>query len=225
VHSRFSGSTHWMGSCYLSHDSTNASARDVTSLCRPQLAASCSTCTTLGRQHAKLGGEELSRNSIYPSASPLPNSEHSLFSSHLTIPFPFRPTMLRSGAPRLSLRSIARPGAQSTRPAFFSKPEFVPQWQARLTTLSSARRPQAAQLRPVQAMILRRAYAGKIDTEAEERYRQEKLKPTPETVTTTSSTRAVFSEPGDAQRPEKDIDMMKGVKQDLVCGSETLISA
>jgi hypothetical protein len=80
------------------------------------------------------------------------------------------------------------------------------------------KRPQllpVAQLKPIQAAVLRRTLADKIDYKAEDRYAHEKIKPTPETVSTTSSTHALFSEVG-VKNPEKDIDMTASIKHDLV---------
>jgi hypothetical protein len=82
----------------------------------------------------------------------------------------------------------------------------------------ASKRPQLlpmAQLKPIQAAVLRRTLADKIDYKAEDRYAHEKIKPTPETVSTTSSTHALFSEVG-VKNPETDIDMTASIKHDLV---------
>ena len=128
-------------------------------------------------------------------------------------------TMLRSGASASAFRALARPLTYPPRPTL---PTIVKatQWPSTFSSLSSDKRPQRPQipqLRPVQAVLFRRTLADKIDKEAEKRYQHEKLVPTPETVTTTSTTRPAFSEVGVAEEP-RDIDMMKGVKQDIVCG-------
>lgn len=52
--------------------------------------------------------------------------------------------------------------------------------------------------------------------QAESRYRHEEIKPTPETVTSTSTTHPIFSEVG-AEAPVQEVDMMAGVKHDVVC--------
>jgi hypothetical protein len=72
-----------------------------------------------------------------------------------------------------------------------------------------------AQLKPIQAAIFHRTLADKIDRKAEDRYAHEKIKPTPETVSTTSSTHALFSEVG-TKNPEKEVDMTASIKHDLV---------
>jgi len=62
--------------------------------------------------------------------------------------------------------------------------------------------------------------AAKIDKQAEKKYAQEKLKPTPETVTATSSTHAMFSEVG-TNNPVNDVDMLASVKHDIGLVKET----
>jgi hypothetical protein len=52
--------------------------------------------------------------------------------------------------------------------------------------------------------------------QAESRYAHEEIKPTPETVSSTSSTHPMFSEVG-AEQPQNEVDMMAGVKHDVVC--------
>jgi hypothetical protein len=129
--------------------------------------------------------------------------------------------MLRNGASRLALRSAAAP--KSARPAAsFTRTTPSVQWATQFGSLA-ARRPQlaqatAAQLKPASA-ILRRGLADKLtegQKQAESRYAKEKIKPTPETVTSTSSTHAMFSEVG-AEQPQNEVDMMAGVKHDVVC--------
>ncbi|KAF1998260.1 hypothetical protein P154DRAFT_439485 [Amniculicola lignicola CBS 123094] len=126
--------------------------------------------------------------------------------------------MLRTGASRLALRSIAGPAA---RPA---APSFTPplQWTSRLSSMAS-RRPQLPpmrQLTPIQGAVLRRAMVGKIDRKAEDRYQHEKLEPHPELVTTTSSVRSAFSEVATPEAP-KDVDMMARVKYDFTTIKDT----
>lgn len=52
--------------------------------------------------------------------------------------------------------------------------------------------------------------------QAESRYRNEEIKPTPETVTSSSTTHPIFSEVG-GDRPQKEVDMMADMKHDVVC--------
>lgn len=82
----------------------------------------------------------------------------------------------------------------------------------------ATKRPQTlsmAQWKPVQVALLRRTFADKIDKDAEKRYANEKLQPAPERVSMTSSTHPVFEEIG-TENPPPDVDMMSGVKGDLV---------
>jgi len=132
--------------------------------------------------------------------------------------------MLRNGASRLALRSAAAP--QSARPAvsFTRTTPSSLQWATQFGSLA-ARRPQlaqaaaAAQWKPASA-VLRRSMADKTLTEgqkqAESRYAHEKIKPTPETVTSTSSTHPMFSEVG-TEQPQNEVDMAAGLKHDVVC--------
>ncbi|KAF1944823.1 hypothetical protein EJ02DRAFT_79237 [Clathrospora elynae] len=129
--------------------------------------------------------------------------------------------MLRNGASRLALRSIVAPYA--ARPtANFTRTASSFQLTAQFGSLAS-RRPQLAQLKPAQSAILRRCLADKMPDEqkqAESRYANEKLKPTPETVSATSSTHPMFSEVGTAT-PQKEIDMMAGMRHDVGTIKET----
>ncbi|KAI4949592.1 hypothetical protein J4E91_005332 [Alternaria rosae] len=128
--------------------------------------------------------------------------------------------MLRNGASRLALRSVTAP--KSARPAAsFTRTTPSLQWATQFGSLA-ARRPQlaqaaAAQLKPA-SVVLRRSMADKTLTEgqkqAESRYAQEKIKPTPETVTSTSSTHPMFSEIG-TEQPQNDVDMAAGLKHDV----------
>lgn len=81
----------------------------------------------------------------------------------------------------------------------------------------ASRRPQPAHLKPVQAALLRRAISEKIPNEqkeAEKKYSREVIKPTPETVSSTSSTHPMFSEVA-TENPDREVDMMAGVKHDV----------
>ena len=130
--------------------------------------------------------------------------------------------MLRNGASRLALRSVAAPIA--SRPAAcFSRTAPSLQWQTQFGSLA-AKRPQLRQaanaLKPASSAILRRCMAdGKLtegQKQAESRYRNEEIKPTPETVTSSSTTHPIFSEIG-GDRPQKEVDMMADMKHDVVC--------
>ncbi|KAF2739594.1 hypothetical protein EJ04DRAFT_284211 [Polyplosphaeria fusca] len=129
--------------------------------------------------------------------------------------------MLRTGASRLVLRSVAPPAA---RPAGHVFQRVAPQLQTTTKFSSAARtRPQIvslAQLKPIQTAVLRRSMADKINREAENRYQHEKLEPHPERVTATSTVHPLLSEVG-AKDPERDVDMMAGVKGDLNTIRET----
>lgn len=123
--------------------------------------------------------------------------------------------MLRNGASRLALRPL---GTSSARPASTLQPKSVQlQWKTQFGSLASRRPqlPRLANLKPIQAAVMRRNITDK-QKEAEKRYAQEVIKPTPETVSTTSSTHAMFSEVG-AEQPQREVDMMAGVKSDVVC--------
>jgi hypothetical protein len=85
-------------------------------------------------------------------------------------------------------------------------------------TSLAVKRPQVsalAQLKPVQTALLRRSFADKIDREAEKKYAQEKLEPSPELVSSTSSMHPILGEVGQPP-PVRDVDMMAGIKGDVV---------
>lgn len=67
--------------------------------------------------------------------------------------------------------------------------------------------------------MLRRALSDE-KKQAESRYAHEKLKPTPETVSSTSSIHPMLSEVG-ADTPEREVDMTAGIKHDLGTIRET----
>jgi hypothetical protein len=81
-------------------------------------------------------------------------------------------------------------------------------------------------LQPLQAAVMRRGLADKLpeaQKQAESRYAQEEIKPTPETVSATSSMHPVFvGEVTDATKApqgsggDRDVDTLAGVKHDLV---------
>lgn len=143
----------------------------------------------------------------FPSVQPL------IIVSSVPLEIPYLITMLRNGATRFA-RSMAAPAA---RP-FASAPRAAPahQWATQFGSMAS-RRPQISQLArktPIKTTISRRNVT-KDQKKAEERYAHEKLEPTPETVSTTSSIHPFLSEQG-VENPQKDVDMMKGVKSDIV---------
>jgi len=82
------------------------------------------------------------------------------------------------------------------------------------------KRQQVAHRKPIQAAavaILRRHITKKIpkeQKEAEEKYAQQAIKPTPETVSSTSSTHPLFSEIG-TETPTREVDMMADIKHDV----------
>lgn len=124
--------------------------------------------------------------------------------------------MLRNGASRIALRSI---GAPATRVApGFRNSAPTAHWTTQFGSLAN-KRPgtlQLASMKPVQAAAMRRGLTDK-QKEAEKRYAQEEIKPTPETVSSTSTTHAMFSEVGVEQPEKKEADVLAGVKSDVVC--------
>lgn len=107
--------------------------------------------------------------------------------------------------------------APAARP-FAPAPTAAParQWTTQFGSMAT-RRPQTSQLAritPVQTSISRRSVT-QDQKKAEERYAHEKLVPTPETVSTTSTIHPFLSEHG-VENPQNDVDMMKGVKSDIV---------
>ncbi|KAI8935315.1 hypothetical protein NX059_007901 [Plenodomus lindquistii] len=121
--------------------------------------------------------------------------------------------MLRNGASRIALRSIVAPVARPV--ANFQRTTPSLQWTTQFGSMAS-RRPQTAHLKPVQADMLRRTYSElpKELKEAEKKYAKEVIKPTPETVSSTSSTHPIFSEVA-TENPDREVDMMASVKHDV----------
>lgn len=128
--------------------------------------------------------------------------------------------MLRNGATRLAWRSL---GAPATRVApGFRNTAPTAQWTTQFGSLAS-KRPTLSQLtslKPTQAALMRRGISD-AQKKDEERYAHEKLKATPETVSSTSSTHAMFGEVGDrgGSGADKNPDMAAGLKHDVVCES------
>ncbi|KAJ4381864.1 hypothetical protein N0V86_003231 [Didymella sp. IMI 355093] len=126
--------------------------------------------------------------------------------------------MLRNGATRVA-RSITTPAARPFAPAPRAAP--VHQWATQFGSMA-CKRPQTSQLAritPVRSTLSRRNLT-KDQKTAEDRYAHEKLVPTPETVSETSSIHPMFSEQ-QTPAPQNDPDMMKGVKSDIETVKET----
>jgi len=122
--------------------------------------------------------------------------------------------MLRTGASRLALRIASTPAVRAA-PSFRVTPPAA-KWATQFSSIAS-KRPhisQLAQLRPMQATGLRRALSEE-KKQAESRYANEEIKPTPETVSSTSSIHPMLSEVG-AEPTHREVDMSAGIKQDLV---------
>ena len=73
---------------------------------------------------------------------------------------------------------------------------------------------QLAQLKPVQAAVLRRALSEERK-QTEAKYAKEEIKPTPETVSATSSIHPFVGEVG-GEPAHAEVDMSAGIKSDLV---------
>ena len=130
--------------------------------------------------------------------------------------------MLRNSAARFA-RSIAAPAARPFAPAPRAAPAH--QWATQFGSLAS-KRPQASQLTrisPISSRLSRRNIT-KDQKKAEERYAHEKLEPSPETVSSTSSIHPVFSEQG-VESPQNEVDMLKGVKSDIVRTKASILHA
>lgn len=121
----------------------------------------------------------------------------------------------------MSLRAIAGPALRPVRP-IFSCPPLPVQCSSSFTSVAF-KRPQtqlSMQLKPISNALFRRAYADKIDRDAEKRYAKERIKPTPETVSTTSSIHPIVGEVG-GETVRQDVDMMANVKHDVHTIQET----
>jgi hypothetical protein len=70
-------------------------------------------------------------------------------------------------------------------------------------------------LKPIQSAVMRRSITD-AQKKDESKYAQEMIKPTPETVSATSSTHAMFGEVGVKDPEPKEADMMAGMKHDVV---------
>jgi hypothetical protein len=129
-------------------------------------------------------------------------------------------SMLRNGASRLALSTIRAPAARPSASFQNITPTF--QWQTQYSSVAS-KRPQLLvrnQLKPIQVAIARRTITDK-QKQAESRYSKEELKPSPETVTASSSTHAMFGEVGvdigvENKDNERGVDVTAGLKHDVV---------
>jgi hypothetical protein len=132
--------------------------------------------------------------------------------------------MIRSGAPRSITQSLSRFAQAATRKPF--APTII---TAQLTSSSRSlggKWPTALAIDPRKplAVALQR-YASThpgpgtafdhIDQKREDKIAKTEIPVDPEAVSTDSSVRGVFTEKG-VEEPEKETDMLAGVKQDLV---------
>ncbi|KAF1911101.1 hypothetical protein BDU57DRAFT_462460 [Ampelomyces quisqualis] len=128
--------------------------------------------------------------------------------------------MLRIGASRIALRSM---GAPATRlaPGFLHTSPAV-KWTMQFGSLASKRpgAPQLSPMKPIQAAAMRRSITD-AQKQAESRYAKEEIKPTPETVSSTSTTNAMSSEARADQPEKKEVDMTAGLKGDLATIRDT----
>ena len=137
-----------------------------------------------------------------------------LYRSRIIIVHYYLNAMLRTGASRLALKTIPTPAAR-VAPIFRVTPT-ASQWNTQFSSMAS-KRPQISQLsqlKPIQAAVLRRALSEERK-QAEAKYAKEEIKPTPETVSSTSSIHPFNGEVG-GEPPHQEVDMSAGIKQDLV---------
>ncbi|EON66803.1 hypothetical protein W97_06205 [Coniosporium apollinis CBS 100218] len=127
--------------------------------------------------------------------------------------------MLRTGAARAVLRTLNTSTFQPVRSSFNGAATKV-QFTSKLCT-SSYKRPQAlaiAARKPVTACLVRQATTqtqwDKPDKKHEKEVGKHELEATPDIVSSTSSVHPVFSEVATPE-PEREVDMMAGVKSDL----------
>lgn len=126
--------------------------------------------------------------------------------------------MLRTGASRLALNTFPAPAVR-TAPSFRTARLAAP-WAAQFSSMAS-KRPQIsrlAQIKPTQTAVLRRALSEERK-QAEAKYAKEEIKPTPETVSSTSSIHPIVGEVG-GEPVHQDVDMSAGIKADLVSRTE-----
>ncbi|KAF2678289.1 hypothetical protein K458DRAFT_423235 [Lentithecium fluviatile CBS 122367] len=128
--------------------------------------------------------------------------------------------MLRTGASRLALRSIPAPIVRPAASFRVSPP--AAQWTTQFGSVASKRpaTPRVAGLRPIQSAVLRRAVSNERK-KAEERYAHEKIMPTPETVSATSTIHPVLGEVTGESQPPKEMKVSAGVAGDIETIRET----
>ncbi|KAF1991843.1 hypothetical protein K402DRAFT_388386 [Aulographum hederae CBS 113979] len=132
--------------------------------------------------------------------------------------------MLRTPASRAVLRSLSSASPRSQRPILHRVSPQV-QWSSQLCTLS-ATRPQAVALaasKTVANTFARQLVTSRVnhaDIKAEKELGKQKLEPHPELVSSTSSIHPISGEVG-VKEPEKEPDMLAGMKGDLKTISET----
>ena len=127
--------------------------------------------------------------------------------------------MLRNPASRSILRTLKSGHAPQLR-ATTSTATFNPPLTSKLCTLSQRpRAPSTQAWKPISAAATRyQRYSSpvdKINVNEEKKLSKEKLEPHPEEVSTTSSIHPIFSEVKTPE-PEKDPDMMAGMRSDIV---------
>lgn len=124
--------------------------------------------------------------------------------------------MFRSGAPRAAFRTLNSISAASGRTSFGASLNTA-QFSSRLCTMTKGRPTTVRQ--PLAMAFARTQSRGAMDNinpKLEQKIGAKPLEAHPETVSSTSSTHALFEEVG-TKEPEKDADMMAGVRSDLVC--------
>ena len=123
-------------------------------------------------------------------------------------------TMLRTNASRFALKTFPPPAVRTAPSYRFAAPSI--QWTTQFSSVAF-KRPQISQLvqlKPIQSTVLRRALSEERKS-AEARYAKEKLKPTPETVSATSSIHPFVGEIVETPTSQ-DVDMSAGIKADIV---------
>lgn len=132
--------------------------------------------------------------------------------------------MIRSGAPRSITRSLTRFTQSASRKPFVptliraqlisSTHSHVSKWPSTLAI--AAHKPLATALQRYASTHPGPGTAfDHIDQKREEKIAKTEIPVDPEAVSTDSSVRHVFTEEG-VEEPEKETDMLAGVKQDLV---------
>ena len=125
--------------------------------------------------------------------------------------------MFRSSASRAAFQALNHSTPLTLRSSLLV-PRNAIKFNTRLSTLSRTTRPMAL-AKPLSMALTRyqtnRGAMDNIDSKHEQQVGQEKLEAHPETVSATSSTHPIFGEVG-TEEPEKDTDMMAGIRNDFV---------